>query len=176
MSERFVAARMGGLVQSDIRRLTIECEKVGGINLGQGICDLPTHPLVAEGAIAAIKANQATYTHAMGLIELRRKISQKLQEFNGLNTTPRPNSALLWVRRVHSPQLFRHAGSGLRSGLDRALLRLPPEYAALAGVTPRYAPMDLPGSSWIVRALKRRFHPRPVHWFSARRQTRPASC
>lgn len=70
---------MGALVQSDIRRLTIECDRVGGINLGQGICDLPTHPLVKQGAVDAINNSQAIYTHARGLIELRRAISAKLR-------------------------------------------------------------------------------------------------
>ncbi|MCA8913991.1 MAG: pyridoxal phosphate-dependent aminotransferase [Planctomycetes bacterium] len=83
-----IADRMQHLVQSDIRRLTIECDKVGGINLGQGICDLPTHPLVKQGAIEAIEGGKAIYTHARGLIELRRKISEKLHEFNGLTYDP----------------------------------------------------------------------------------------
>ena len=54
--------RLKGLVQSDIRRMSRECERVGGINLGQGICDLPTHPLVAQGAITAIENNWADRT------------------------------------------------------------------------------------------------------------------
>ncbi|MEA2414867.1 MAG: hypothetical protein QOI58_1524, partial [Thermoanaerobaculia bacterium] len=35
-----ISDRLRGLVQSDIRRMSRECERVGGINLGQGICDL----------------------------------------------------------------------------------------------------------------------------------------
>ncbi|MCL4730785.1 MAG: aminotransferase, partial [Planctomycetes bacterium] len=73
---RHIAARMGALVQSDIRRLTIECDRVGGINLGQGICDLPTPPLVAQGAIEAIRNRNATYTHARGLADLRRALAE----------------------------------------------------------------------------------------------------
>jgi aminotransferase len=53
--------RLQGLVQSDIRRMTRECERVQGINLGQGICDLPTPPLVRDGAIAAIREQKSTY-------------------------------------------------------------------------------------------------------------------
>ena len=45
-----ISDRLRGLVQSDIRRMSRECERVGGINLGQGICDLPTIPgIVAIG-------------------------------------------------------------------------------------------------------------------------------
>jgi aminotransferase len=39
-----ISERVRGVVQSDIRRMSRECEAVGGINLGQGICDLPTIP------------------------------------------------------------------------------------------------------------------------------------
>ncbi len=144
MSERFVAARMGGLVQSDIRRLTIECEKVGGINLGQGICDLPTHPLVAEGAIAAIKANQATYTHAMGLIELRRKISQKLQEFNGLKYNPETELCVtVGSSGAFASALFATLDPGCEAVLIEPYYGYHLNTLLLAGVTPRYARMDL---------------------------------
>ena len=50
-----IARRLQDLAQSDIRRMTRECERVSGLNLGQGICDLPTPPLVRDGAIAAIR-------------------------------------------------------------------------------------------------------------------------
>lgn len=144
MSERFTAARMQGLVQSDIRRLTIECEKIGGINMGQGICDLPTHPLVAEGAIAAIREGKATYTHAMGILELRRKLADKLLRFNGLRYNPESEVCIT----VGSSGAF---AAGLFATLDpgsEAVL-IEPYYGyhlntlLLAGVVPRYARLDL---------------------------------
>ena len=52
-----IATRLQGLLQSEIRRMTRECERVGGINLGQGICDLPTIPELIEGACDAISSN-----------------------------------------------------------------------------------------------------------------------
>jgi len=70
--------RFGALVQSDIRRMTRECERVGGINLGQGICDLPTPVPVAEGAIEAIRGNKATYSPYEGVAPLRREIARSL--------------------------------------------------------------------------------------------------
>jgi len=51
--------------------MTRECERVQGINLGQGICDLPTPSLVRDGAIAAIRENRSTYSFAEGTRELR---------------------------------------------------------------------------------------------------------
>ena len=68
--------------------MTRECERVGGINLGQGICDLPTPPLVRDGAIAAIRENRSTYSFAEGAAELRTAIAKKLARDNGLQADP----------------------------------------------------------------------------------------
>ncbi|HUJ28198.1 MAG TPA: pyridoxal phosphate-dependent aminotransferase [Myxococcales bacterium] len=82
------ARRLADLVQSDIRRMTRECERASGINLGQGICDLPTPPLVRDGAIAAIRANQSIYSFAEGARELRDVIAAKLRRDNGIEADP----------------------------------------------------------------------------------------
>ncbi len=83
-----VARRLQDLVQSDIRRMTRECERVNGINLGQGICDLPTPPLVRDGAIDAIRQNRSTYSFAEGARELREAIAAKLRRDNGIEADP----------------------------------------------------------------------------------------
>src|SRR5579859_7790398 len=83
-----IARRLQDLAQSDIRRMTRECERVGGINLGQGICDLPTPELVREGAIRAIRENKSTYSFAEGARELRDAIARKLFRDNGLKADP----------------------------------------------------------------------------------------
>jgi aminotransferase len=83
------ARRLEGLVQSDIRRMTRECEKVGGINLGQGICDLATPPLVRDGAIEAIRAGHSSYSFAEGIEPLRRAIATKLERDNGIRANPK---------------------------------------------------------------------------------------
>ena len=62
-----ISDRLRGLVQSDIRRMSRECERVGGINLGQGICDLPTIPELVEGACDAIASKKATYSKFEGI-------------------------------------------------------------------------------------------------------------
>jgi aminotransferase len=82
------ARRLNGLVQSDIRRMTRECERVGGINLGQGICDLATPPLVRDGAIEAIRAGKSSYSFAEGIEPLRRAIATKLERDNGIRANP----------------------------------------------------------------------------------------
>ena len=83
-----IAKRLSALSQSDIRRMTRECERVNGINLGQGICDLPTPELVREGAIRAIRENRSTYSFAEGTRELRDAIARKLLRDNGLQANP----------------------------------------------------------------------------------------
>ena len=138
------ADRMQHLVQSDIRRLTIECDKIGGINLGQGICDLPTHPLVKQGAIEAIEGGKAIYTHARGLIELRRKISEKLKQFNGLDYDPETELCVT----VGSSGAFACGVLATLNPGDEVIL-VEPFYGyhlntlIMAGITPRYASMDL---------------------------------
>jgi aminotransferase len=139
-----IADRMQHLVQSDIRRLTIECDKIGGINLGQGICDLPTHPLVKQGAIEAIEQGKATYTHARGLIDLRRKIAQKLKQFNGLDYDPETELCVT----VGSSGAFACSVLATLNPGDEVVL-VEPFYGyhlntlIMAGITPKYARVDL---------------------------------
>src|SRR5260221_8988801 len=80
--------RLRGLVQSDIRRMSRECERADGINLGQGICDLPTIPELVEGACDAIRASKATYTKFEELDILRERIASKLARHNAINADP----------------------------------------------------------------------------------------
>src|SRR5436309_12844047 len=83
-----ISDRLRGLVQSDIRRMSRECERVGGINLGQGICDLPTIPELVDGACDAIRTNKATYSKFEGIDPLREKIARKIERFNGYKVDP----------------------------------------------------------------------------------------
>lgn len=83
-----LGSRLGSLVISDIRAMSRACEAVGGINLGQGICDLPTPPPVAAGAHEAIEKNFAVYTAPEGILPLRKAISEKLQRTYGLAYDP----------------------------------------------------------------------------------------
>ena len=83
-----ISDRLRGLVQSDIRRMSRECERVDGINLGQGICDLPTIPELIDGACEAIRANKATYSKFEGIDILRERIARKVQRHNGFTADP----------------------------------------------------------------------------------------
>src|SRR6184192_2502189 len=83
-----ISDRLRGLVQSDIRRMSRECDRVGGINLGQGICDLPTIPELVDGACDAIRSNKATYSKFEGIDLLRERIARKMARYNGVACDP----------------------------------------------------------------------------------------
>lgn len=140
-----VARRLAGLVQSDIRRMTRECERVGGLNLGQGICDLPTPPLVRDGAIAAIRAQKSTYSFAEGILELREAIARKLARDNGLVADPLSEI----VVTVGASGAYAAAIHALLDPGDGILL-FEPYYgyhlnaAILAGLEPHYLALAAP--------------------------------
>ena len=131
--------RLQGMVQSDIRRMTRECERVQGINLGQGICDLPTPPLVRDGAIAAIREQKSTYSFAEGARELREAIARKLARDNGLTADPVTEVCVT----VGASGAFACAIHALLDPGD-GLLLLEPYYgyhlnaAIVAGLTPQF--------------------------------------
>ena len=154
------SARLRDLVQSDIRRMTRECERVGGINLGQGICDLPTPPLVREGAIAAIRARKSTYSHPEGAPELRRAIARKLAERNGIAADP----ATEIVVTVGATGAFAAAVLALLDPGDGILL-FEPYYgyhlnaALLAGLEPRFHALEAPRFAVDEAALRAALRP-----------------
>ena len=80
-----LGARLANLVISDIRSMSRACDAIGGINLGQGICDLPTPPAVAKAAVDAILANKVVYTAPEGIAPLRAAIARKIERLYGLS-------------------------------------------------------------------------------------------
>src|SRR3954471_198877 len=83
-----LGTRLANLVISDIRSMSRACDAVGGINLGQGICDLPTPPPVARAAHEAIDANQVVYTAPEGIAPLRASIAAKVSRTYGVAYDP----------------------------------------------------------------------------------------
>lgn len=76
------------LIQSEIRNMSVECDRLGGINLSQGICDTPVPPEVLAGGHAALDAGVHTYTRYDGIRELRAALSRKLAGYNGVVADP----------------------------------------------------------------------------------------
>jgi len=77
-----------GAMQSEIRAMTTECDRIGGINLAQGVCDTPVPLPVEEEAIAAIRAGHNIYTRLDGIERLRKAIAQKQLRDHGLRYDP----------------------------------------------------------------------------------------
>jgi aminotransferase len=76
------------IVQSEIRNMTIECAKVKGINLAQGVCDLDLPGPVGQGAKQAIDDGINHYTRYDGLPVIRQAIARKFRDFNRLDIDP----------------------------------------------------------------------------------------
>lgn len=76
------------VLQSEIRNMSIECERMGGINLSQGVCDLEVPQEVAQGAKMAIDQGINAYTRYDGTAELRDAIAHKVRDYNGIEADP----------------------------------------------------------------------------------------
>ncbi len=77
-----LSRRTENLKQSDIRAVTQMINAVGGINLGQGICDLPTPEIIKAGAKTAIDEDLSIYSSYAGIDALRSAILNKARAFN----------------------------------------------------------------------------------------------
>jgi aminotransferase len=76
------------ILQSEIRSMSVECDRIGGINLAQGVCDTEIPPLAARGAVDAINDGLNTYTRLDGIAQLRNAIAAKLAGYNGIQADP----------------------------------------------------------------------------------------
>lgn len=70
------------LKQSGIRSASVQCSKLNGINLGQGICDLPVPETIKQAAYQAIALDKSQYSACEGVYSLRVQIAQKATKFN----------------------------------------------------------------------------------------------
>ena len=156
-----ISDRLRGLVQSDIRRMSRECERVGGINLGQGICDLPTIPELVDGACDAIRQSKATYSKFEGIDLLRERIAAKCERFNGFQVDP----ATEVVVTVGSTGGFAAAAMATLNAGDEVIL-FEPYYGyhlntlKVLGITTKFVPLQLPDWSIDFDALRAAFGPK----------------
>lgn len=156
-----ISDRLRGLVQSDIRRMSRECERVGGINLGQGICDLPTIPELVEGACDAISSSKATYSKFEGIDVLRERIAAKCERFNGFAADPVGEI----VVTVGSTGGFAAAAMATLNPGDEVIL-FEPYYGyhlntlKVLGIETKFVPLQLPDWSIDFDALRAAFGPK----------------
>ncbi len=74
--------------QSDIRSMSIECDRMGGVNLSQGVCDTEVPDVVMAEAARAMRQGYNIYTRYDGLPELRQAIAAKMARFGGPEVDP----------------------------------------------------------------------------------------
>jgi aminotransferase len=156
-----LARRTEQLRQSDIRAVTAAVDRVGGINLGQGICDLATPGPVRSSTIGAVDAGHSIYTAYNGIRPLREAILQKARSFNKL---PVSDAEEVMVG-AGSTAAFVAAVLALCDPGDEVLL-FEPFYGyhlgllRLFGVVPIGVPLEQPGWAVDWEALERAITPR----------------
>ena len=83
-----LSRKASDVAQSEIRIMSVECEKVQGINLAQGICDTEVPEPVQRRAVEAIRSRQNSYTRLDGISQLRQAISRKMRDYNHVEADP----------------------------------------------------------------------------------------
>jgi len=83
-----LSQRADRIVQAEIRAMTLECEKVAGINLAQGVCDTEVPLPVRRAAQEAMDRGVNSYTRYDGLAVLREAIAGKMARYNGIAADP----------------------------------------------------------------------------------------
>jgi len=155
------ARRVQGIVQSDIRRMSRECERVGGINLGQGICDQPTPDPIKDATIEAVRADRNIYSKFEGIDELRQAIAGKMASYNGIRCDPDTQV----IVTVGSTGGFAIAVMALIDEGDEAIV-FSPFYSYhvnilnLCGARIRFVHMKPPGWEFDPKELASAFGPR----------------
>lgn len=147
--------RLERLAQSEIRIMSIECEKVNGINLSQGICDLDLPEPLASGAKNAIDTGINHYTRYDGLAELRKSIAGKMLDYNRISADPEKNI----IVSAGATGAFYSACAALLNPGDEVILFEPyygyHEYTLLAvGAVPVYAELCPPEWSFDMASLE----------------------
>ena len=83
-----ISKKASRIVQAEIRSMSIECERVKGINLAQGVCDTEVPLPVRRGAQVAMDEGVNSYTRYDGLADLRSAIAKKMKTWNGIDADP----------------------------------------------------------------------------------------
>ena len=83
-----VSKRRPLVAQSEIRNMTLECARVNGVNLAQGVCDLPVPQVVMDGVTEAMADGYNIYTRFDGLPRLRQAVAAKQKRYAGMDVDP----------------------------------------------------------------------------------------
>ncbi len=153
--EQSRSQRVGSLEQSAIRAMTRHCQAVDGINLGQGVCPLPSPPELLRAASEAVLADKSTYSKFEGIEALKTQIARKLREYNGLEI----DADRELVTTVGSAGAFSCAIQALLDEGDEAIV-FEPYYGyhlnalRISGVRPQVVSLEAPDWTWRPGALE----------------------
>jgi aminotransferase len=137
-----------GLSQSAIRAMTIECLKVGGINMAQGICDTPVPDAVVQAVGPAIAGGRNTYSRCEGTDELRRALADKMAE-SGVAY----DADTEIVVTIGATGAFQIAATALLVAGDEVII-FEPFYGyhvstlKTLGLVPRFVPLAVSDNGW----------------------------
>ncbi|MFA6413960.1 MAG: aminotransferase class I/II-fold pyridoxal phosphate-dependent enzyme [Syntrophales bacterium] len=149
------------VLQSEIRNMSIECDRVGGINLSQGVCDTEVPLVVRQGAQEAMDQGVNTYTRYDGLEELREAIAYKQKRFTGMEVDPEGE---IIVSSGATGALYCTCLALLNPG-DEVII-FEPFYGyhistlVATGAVPVYVPLELPSWSFSRASLEKALTPR----------------
>jgi aminotransferase len=149
------------VLQSEIRSMTVECDRIGGVNLAQGVCDTDVPGPVAEGAHQAIRDGYNIYTRLDGIQRLRTAIAAKLRADRGLNVDPEREVLVT----SGATGAFHAAAMALLNPGDEVIL-FEPYYGYHANtltalrVAPVIVPLTAPGWTLDLDALRASITPR----------------
>ncbi len=156
-----LSTRTSRITQAEIRVMTIECERVNGINLAQGVCDTEVPAPVRRGAELALGQGFNSYTRFDGLAELRRVIAVKMANYNGIRADPETEITV----SAGSTGSFYCACLALLDPGDEVVL-FEPYYGyhlntiEAVGAVPSFVTMRLPQWSFTQEDLRRVITPR----------------
>ena len=132
-----------------LRQITIEVQKINGVNLGQGVCQLPTPPFIIDQAYAAAKDGINRYTNPRGLQSLREAIARKLKTYNDLEADPETE---IVVTSGATGAFEAICSAVLNSGDEVAIFEPTYPYHVQAvlqhGAKINYIPLRLVGDRW----------------------------
>jgi len=149
------SARTAELTQSEIRAMTRACAAVGGVNMGQGICDVPTPAFVKQAAKDAIDADHATYTRFDGIQPLREALAWKLQTHNGVTYNPENEIvATIGASGAYAATLMALCNPGDEVVLFEPYYGYHLNTAKVAGLKPVIVPLSLPDLTLDVDRLR----------------------
>lgn len=159
-SSELMSKRLERLPKADIRGMSLRCAEIEGINLSQGVCDLPSPEILLKRTAEAIRADKSAYAPARGIPELREAMAEKLKSFNGI--TADPEKEILVSSGVTGS--YASVLMGLLNPGDGILL-FEPYYAyhynqaLLAGVEPKLVDLAAPDFQITKEKLEEHYDP-----------------